>query len=346
MRQDSSIYYVTTLPYGIPDSRSKVVRPSASVLIVIVNYRTAELTIRCLRSLAAEVRLLGSCRVQVVDNASQDNSVQQILSAVKMLGWSSWVSVTCLSHNGGFAAGNNAAIRAALKCRMGPKYILLLNPDTVVHPGAVRSLLEFMEKNPCSGIAGSRLEDETGAIQCSAFRTPTILGEFENGARLGVLSRVLKNHAIPMPIREASHECGWVAGASMMVRRKVFDDVGLFDEGYFLYYEEVDFCARARQRGWKVFHVPESKVVHLEGQSTGIRFSHRPRPEYWFASRRRYFLKNRGLLYAIGADCSRIAGYGFWRMRRFIQHKPDHDPPHFLLDLIRNSVLLKGWTLT
>jgi GT2 family glycosyltransferase len=337
------MYLVTRLPREEEGIRQGKHEHSVSVLVVIVNYRTADLTIRCLRSLTTETEYLGNCRIQVVDNASNDNSVERIRSAIQMSGWGAWVSVNPLSNNGGFASGNNAAIHSALEDNNGPQYFLLLNPDTVVRPGAIRNLITFMEKNPQIGIAGSRLEDADGSLQCSAFRAPTILGELENAARLGPLSRLLKNHSIPMPIREEPHECEWVAGASMMVRRKVFEEIGIFDDQYFLYYEEVDFCCRARQSGWKVFHVPDSRVIHLEGQATGIRQLHRARPAYWFNSRRRYFLKNYGLIYAIGADIARITGFGLWRLRRMIQRKPDQDPPHFLRDLICNSVFIKGW---
>ena len=106
-------------------------------------------------------------------------------------GWGGWATIQPLEQNGGFAAGNNAAIRPALATADPPRYVLLLNPDTIVRPGAVRALVEFMEDRPDVGIAGSRLEEPDGTPQRSAFRFPSVLGELEGGLRLGLASRLL-----------------------------------------------------------------------------------------------------------------------------------------------------------
>jgi len=346
MRQNRSY----CLEASIPKTNRKVKREKTddlpSLLVVIVNYRTADLTIRCLESLVTEIKSAGRFHVQVVDNASEDHSVERIRQAVRKAGWNQWISVMALNENGGFAYGNNAAIRSALCDKEGPNYFLLLNPDTIVQPGAIRPLLNYLERFPQIGIVGSRLEGESGDVQCSAFRAPTIPGEFENAVRLGCVTRWLEKYVVPMPVKDQSYECEWVAGASMMVRRKVFEEIGLMDEGYFLYFEEVDFCYRARKAGWKIVSVPESRVVHLEGRATGIQGIQRPRPDYWFESRRRYFLKTHGYLYALGADLARILGYSLWRLRRMLQRKPDLDPPRFLFDLVRHCVLIKGRGVT
>lgn len=130
----------------------------------------------------------------------------------------------------------------------------------------------------------------------------------------------------------------------MMVRREVFESVGLMDEGYFLYYEETDFCLQAKRAGWSCWHVPQSRVMHILGQSTGVTATNQqPKrlPQYWFDSRRRYFLKNHGWLYAAMVDVSWLVGFSLWRARRILQRKPDADPPELLGDSIRNSVFLK-----
>src|SRR4051812_41551380 len=138
------------------------------VLIVIVNYRSADLAVDCLRSLAPEVRALGgpaAARVVVTDNASGDDSVPRLTAAVRDNGWGDWATVRPLARNGGFAYGNNEAIRPALAAANPadkPEYVLLLNPDTRVRPGAVRALLDFMDADPQAGLAGSRLEDPDG----------------------------------------------------------------------------------------------------------------------------------------------------------------------------------------
>jgi GT2 family glycosyltransferase len=128
----------------------------------------------------------------------------------------------------------------------------------------------------------------------------------------------------------------------MIVRRQVFADVGLLDAGFFLYYEEVDFCLNARRAGWSAWYVPSSRVVHLGGRSTGVTgasAASRRRPRYWFESRRRYFVKNHGRLYAFAADLAWAAGFAVWRVRRVVQRKPDRDPPYLLWDFVRWNFL-------
>jgi GT2 family glycosyltransferase len=287
------------------------------VAVVIVNYRTARLVVDCLASIAQERGGEAACHVVVVDNASGDGSVEALRQATSHAGWD-WVSLLPLARNGGFACGNNAGIRHALQspeCR----YVLLLNPDTVLKHDAIRALVAFMDARPDVGLAGSALEDAAGVRQPSARNAPSPLGELESGARLGLLSRLLSRHAVGTPAREAAHECDWLSGASVMIRREVFDEVGLLDEGYFLYFEEVDFCRRARRRGWKCWFVPESRVVHLEGASTGITQARNRRPRYWYDSRRRYFLKHYGVPGLLLADGLWAAGRASLALRRVLR---------------------------
>ncbi len=292
--------------------------PPASMLIVIVNYRTAGLTIDCLRSLNADTRRPATCRVRVVDNASGDDSVARIRAAIAHEGWGRWASVQPLDRNGGFAFGNNAAIGDALRSQPRPDFVLLLNPDTVVRPGASEALVRFMAAHPRVGIAGSRLEDSDGKKQCSAHRVHSPLSQLLEGARLGLLSRLFAGHVTSPPVRDEPHACDWVSGASMMIRREVFTSIGMFDEAYFLYFEEVDFCCRAKRAGWDVWYVPTSRVVHLEGEATGIRGKQRRAP-YWFASRRRFFVKQYGILGLLLADLLWCLGRFTLSVRRLLR---------------------------
>jgi GT2 family glycosyltransferase len=319
-----------------------------SLVVAIVNYRTPDLTIGSLRSLVDEVKATPTIRVVVADNCSGDGSVDRIDGAIKENGWSSWASLLALPRNGGFSYGNNACFRLFLKEEPKPDYFLLLNPDTVVRSGAIAVLLQFMASHPEVGIAGSRLEDPDGKSQISAFRFHSILGEFNNQMRLGVFARLLGSWVRDPPITDASVRADWVAGASMMVRRAVFEQVGLFDEGYFLYFEEVDFCLRVFRAGFSCWYVPSSRVVHLVGQSTGVTnpSSRRNRlPKYWFDSRRRYFLKNHGPLYTTVVDCVWLVGHLLWQVRRFLQRKPQTGPASLLVDYARNTVFARGYRL-
>lgn len=310
------------------------------LLIVIVNYRTADLTIDCLRSLRDEVADLPGTQIVVTDNASGDDSVVRLANAIESDGWSSWARLQPLERNGGFAYGNNAAIRPALESTDTPDYVLLLNPDTIVRPGAISALIKFMDAHRTVGIAGSRLEHPDGSPQPSAFRFPSVASEFEEGSRLGWVSRLLASRCVAPPPPAEQSPTEWVAGASMIIRKAVFEAIGLLDERYFMYYEEVDFCRRAKDAGWPCWYVPQSRVVHLVGQSSGVtdvKKSQKRRPGYWFESRRRYFLAHQGRMATVLADLMWAAGFAQWRIRRALLGKPDADPKRLLSDFIRHN---------
>ena len=316
------------------------------LLVVVVNYKTHALVADCLDSLAGEVAGLDA-DVVVTDNASGDGSIEAVENHIASRGYG-WARTMPLPRNGGFAYGNNAAVRPALASDTPPDFVLLLNPDTVVRPGAVTTLVDFMRENEQVGIAGSRLEDPDGTPQRSAFRFPTVRSEIDNGVRLGVVSKLFAGRVIAPPVPEAAGQVEWVAGASMMVRREVFEQAGLMDEAYFMYFEEVDFCRRAFEAGWPTWYVPASRVVHLVGQASGVtdsRQARKRRPAYWFESRRRYMLKNLGRLRTTLADASFLTGFALWRLRRFVQRKPDPDPANFLGDFAGHSVFRRGWRL-
>jgi GT2 family glycosyltransferase len=315
------------------------------LLIVIVNYRSTDLTLDCLRSL--EPQITNAMRVVVTDNHSPDDSVPRLHAAAVHR---PWLTIQPLGKNGGFAYGNNAAIKPQIGSSSDtsqlPEFILLLNPDTIVRPGAIDALLAFLQNNPKVGIAGSRLEDPDGTPQRSAFRFHSIAGEFERGIRMGFVTRLLAKKMIAPPVSDTAGPCDWVAGASMMVRREVFESAGLMDEHYFMYFEEVDFCLAAARRGWPCWYVPASRVVHLVGavsQLSDNRKHRTRRPAYWFESRRRYFVKNHGRLYAALADAAYLTAHTLWRLRRWVQRKEDTDPPKLLADSLSHSVFVRGW---
>ncbi|MBU1690131.1 MAG: glycosyltransferase family 2 protein [Gammaproteobacteria bacterium] len=309
-----------------------------SVWIVIVNYRTAELAIDCLRALSTQAADLAGNRFVVVDNDSGDDSVEKLTAAIEREDWSSWADVMPLDRNGGFAFGNNASIRMALASVEMVDYVMLLNPDTVTRPGAVKSLVDFMDAHPRVGIAGSRLENADGGVDCSAHTFHSPLSQLDEGARLGVLSRLLHRYVVTSPPQDVAHPCDWVSGASMIIRRQVIEDIGLMDEDYFLYFEEVDFCRRAQQAGWECWYVPESRVMHLEGASTGIRVAAKRRAKYWYDSRRRFFVKHYGIAGLVAADVLWAIGRSSFLLRRSLhigaRSRENNDPEWYMFDLL------------
>ena len=308
------------------------------IWISIVNYRTAELTIDCLRALSSQVAVLANIHVIVLDNNSDDGSYVKLADAVILEGWSSWATVLPLDRNGGFAFGNNACIRLAQASTETVDYIMLLNPDTVASPGAIRSLVDFMDAHPDVGIAGSQLKNANGSAECSAHTFPSPLSELDEAARLGMLSRLLHRYVVTPPSQTVAHSCDWVSGASMIIRRQVIEDIGLMDEGYFLYFEEVDYCLRANRVGWQCWHVPDSKVMHLEGASTGIRATVKRRAGYWFDSRRRFFIKHYGVTGLITSDILWFIGRSSYLLRRSLhlgaRRNHNTDPKWFMFDLL------------
>jgi len=321
----------------LPAEKQDKGRNAAGVLVVIVNYKTPALTVNCLRSLQYEQQALPGARVTVVDNASGDGSPETIEAAIRENEWQ-WASVLPLEENLGFAGGNNAAIRPALQKDDPPELFWLLNPDTIVHPGALKELVSFLDHNRRAGIAGSLLQDAHGRPQSSARRFPGVLSEFESSIRFGPVSRALRKYIVAIPPGNQPVRADWAPGASMMVRKEVFEGVGLFDEGYFLYYEEVDFCLRAASAGWECWCVPESRVMHLEGQATGIGSSKewpKRRPRYWFEARRRYFRKNLGALRAFLADIAWLAGHAAYKVKRRIKGEQGSEPPHIVRDFLQ-----------
>jgi N-acetylglucosaminyl-diphospho-decaprenol L-rhamnosyltransferase len=316
------------------------------LLVVIVNYRVADLAIDCLHSVAAEIGSVPGTHVAVCENGSGDGSAQRLHDAIHLNGWEAWCSLTALKVNLGFTGGNNAIIRPALNQSNPPQYILLLNADTIVRPNAFAALVAFMDQNPTIGVAGSRLEEPDGTPQRSAFRFQSPLGEFEGNLKLGLMTRLLGKWVVAPPVTDEPIKTDWVSGASMIVRRDVFEDAGVLDEGFFTYFDDIDFCFNAGKAGWPTWYVPASRVVHLVGQSTGVTKKPKRFPPYLFDARRRHFIKNHGAVYAALADLGMILGLSLWRLRVALTGKEDNGAPHLLWDSIRHSVFFKGFRLT
>ena len=314
------------------------------LLVVILNYRVTDLTIDCLRSLVPEIPRVPGMKVAVCENGTGGDAEQRLREVISGNGWEPWVELTAISPNRGFTGGNNVIIRKWLASSQCPDYFLLLNADTLVRPGAFETLVRFMDGHPEVGIAGSHLEWPDGVPQGSPFRFPGIATELDRGLRLGIVSKLISRWSILHPKSENACQVDWVGGTSMIIRREVIEAIGPLDEGLYTYFDDVDYCLNAKRAGWQTWFVPESRIIHLEGSSTGIKEKNlKRRPEYWFQARRRFFLKNHGALYAALVDAAFLSGFAFWRLRRRIQGKPETDPSHTLIDSFRNSVFMTGF---
>jgi GT2 family glycosyltransferase len=310
------------------------------IAVVIVTYKSAGLTIDSLASIEPERKRPGCIvRAVVVDNASGD--LPQIELAVRQRGWSDWVTLLEAPTNGGFAYGNNVGIAHAYQDGR-PDYVYLLNPDAQVRAGAIATLVDFLETHPAVGIAGSSFETLDGSDWPMAFRFPTLQSEIISGLDFGLVSRLLKRWEVPIRMPKIAQPVDWICGASMMVRPAVLAAIGALDENYFLYFEETDFCLRAKQAGFPTWYVPASRVMHIMGQSTSVTDvtqGTKRLPGYWFESRRRYFIRAFGVRRARLIDLVAVIAHALGLLKRFAQRRTRSAVPYFVRDLLRHSAL-------
>jgi N-acetylglucosaminyl-diphospho-decaprenol L-rhamnosyltransferase len=302
-----------------------------SVLTVILNYKTAAMTLRSVDAALREMAGIDG-EIVVVDNDSQDGSFETLSAQVPP-----GVRVIQSGRNGGFGAGNNVGIRAGLADGSRPDYIYVLNSDAFPDPDAIRNLLQTLENTPQAGFAGSYIHGDDGLPHLTTFRFPSIASEFEGAVRFGPISRMLAHRAVPVPIPISTVSVDWLAGASLLMRQSVLDRIGLFDETFFLYFEETDLCRRAQKAGYQVIFVRQSEVTHIGSVSTGMKEWTRV-PAYWFDSRWYYFRKNHGTAYALAATMAHLAGGLLHRLRCLLTGKTSADPPHFLRTLVMHDL--------
>ncbi len=313
------------------------------IAVAVVNYRTPDLTLDCVESLAQVRAVFPAMRVLVVDGGSADDSARRIADGVAAKGWESWVTVLPLAVNGGFAFANNRAVAALMAAGPRPPAIALINPDARVRPGAIERMAALLEREPRAGAVGALLIHEDGRPQSSAFRFPSIRGEFCRGASTGLFDRLLR--VPPTSIdSDVAIEVPWVTGAAVMLRTDALADVGLFDEGFFLYFEETELMRRLRAHGWTVWHEPDALVIHEGGAATQIRDPEtgmpraRPLPAYWYQARRRYFTLVHGRAYGLAAGLAWLVGRCWWRLRQAMARRPRAGPQREMRDLVRRGL--------
>jgi GT2 family glycosyltransferase/serine acetyltransferase len=308
------------------------------VAAVVVNYRTADLTARAVSALLPELAAVGPAHVIVVDNASGDGSFERLQASARECGWQDRVTVLAAPGNGGYGAGINLAVRHALAGADKPEYVYIINSDAYAEPGTIAKLVSFLDRTPDAGLAGGVVLGTDDATQGAAFRFPTIWSEIEGAAHIGLLTRLLNRYVVPLRTPPETTEAEWISGASMLIRRRVFEEVGLFDEGFFLYFEEVDMCRRAEAAGWRRYFVADAPVRHIGSVSTGMTDEKQPMPAYWFVSRHRYFMKHKGRGYALACDGAWVAAYVAGRAKRAILERSSPERPHMLRDFVRHGL--------
>lgn len=246
-----------------------MVTAEPSLDVVVVSYRCRGLLRNCLRSLEMYPQQ-SRMTVCVVDNASGDGTVEMVAEEFPE------VEVIALSSNSGFSVANNIGIR-----RGTAPYILVLNPDTRVTPGSLDHMLELMEARRDVGISGCRLELEDGSFDHAARRSfPTIVGALGHFTGVGRRDRASNRLAQYQARSVEQGAVDAVNGAFMLIRRSALEEVGLFDEGFWMYMEDLDLCFRFARAGWKTWYDPSVTIVHVKAGTSGR--NRKPRLNYAF----------------------------------------------------------------
>ena len=225
--------------------------------IIIVNYNTKNFLRRCLESLISNYEII------VVDNNSSDGSPLMVTKEFPQ------VKLIKNKKNLGFAKANNLAIK-----KSSGRYILFLNPDTIVQKDTIKTMIKFMEENPKVGASTCRVELTNGQLDQACHRGfPTAWNAFCYFSGLGKIfpkSKFFAGYSLTyLPLNKV-HEIDAGVGAFLIVRREAGEQVGWFDEDYFWYGEDLDFCYRLKQKGWKIMFVPTTKIIHWKGAASGI----------------------------------------------------------------------------
>ena len=323
---------------GGPGTDAPPGAPEHELVISIINYRTADMTIRCVETVLAALAALDGVdgHVALVDNFSDDGSVEKLRAWIDGLGPEAPVSLTASPVNSGFSGGHNIGIRAR-KAR----FYLIFNSDAELLPGAPRALLDCAAANPRAGLIGSQLEYEDGTVQVSCFRFPSAFSELIRAAATGPVTKLFKRHDVPLDMPPAPDQIDWVSFASIMARAEMIEEIGMMDEGYFLYSEDTEYCWRARQAGWGVLYAPEARAIHHRGGSAPVKAQAAAKkriPAYFYASRTRFLATSRGRVGLIAANLAWHLGRGVAMLRIAMGSKGHRTVAHEARDIWTNAL--------
>ena len=282
------------------------------VVISIINYRTADLTIQCAKSVLDDIRDL-DCQVVIVDNASGDGSADEIQTWIDSDIGHQGVILVRSPRNTGFSGGHNQGIGAA-----AAEYYLLLNSDAVLLPGFLKSILSAADNAPNIGLFAPRIDYDTGAQQVNCFRFHSPASEFIRGAASGPVTRALRRYEVPLDMPPSQDQIDWASFACILLRTRMIKDVGAMDTGYFLYFEDVEYCWRARQKDWHVAYVPKARAIHFRGGSGPVKALEKEKkrlPSYFYASRTRMLRQFYGWFGLLLANLFWLTGRGIAHLR-------------------------------
>jgi len=276
------------------------------VSVVIVSYNTQEILRNCLDALFEHSKGV-AMEVFVVDNDSHDGSAAMVKN--------DFPSVMLITNheNLGFAAANNQAFALARG-----RYIILLNPDAYIRPLSLEHSIAFMDRTPMCGLCGGKIISPEGRLEPSARRFPSALSKLLTMSGLrGTFahSPIVNYHEFGGFAHDKPMEVDWVPGTFTIVRKKMLDEIGYFDERFYIYYEETDLCMRAKKAGWTIYFIPDAEVMHIGGASSKTRkdktFDNKAAQVLIFRMRSEwlYYRKNKGLVAMLAAAYVELLWY-------------------------------------
>lgn len=312
-----------------------------SIAVIVVNYNAAELAVEAVQSVLSRSHGGRAVSVHLVDNASPDGGARQLRDAHSAHGWGARVQLYLETENHGFGRGNNLVIRALAASDTPPDAVFLLNPDAALENEAIDILATMLEADPLAGFAGAGIALPNGVEVTAAFRFPSVISEFSGSLGFGPVSRLLRRWEVPLPPSHPAGRVDWVAGAAVLMRMQALRALNFFDPGFFLYYEEVDLMHRGQLSGWHCLYGPQARVVHAEGQSTGVKSDRavpKRLPDYHYYSWQYYYRRIHGRSGAYVAALARVLGAAGNCGLAFLRRRPRQAPPYFFVDFWAYSI--------
>ena len=331
----------TSIPVHTPQED---IATTANVSIVTVTYRAAGFINDFLIAACKLLELNSNLSLVLVDNQSPDNTVELINTFIDKSPVKSRITFCAEKGNHGFGKGCNIGAANAIET-FNPDYFWFLNPDTKITQENYIPLISFSKRKPHADFIGSSLKDELGKQHAGAFRFPSIKNTISQQLSLKLFDRMFPNSTTAYQIFDTPHKADWLTGASFLAKRSSFNKLGGFDEKFFLYFEEVDLFYRAKQLNMESWSCPDSCVFHISGASTGMNNAkleskqRKPRPKFWFESRRYFYLKNYGRSYFAITDLCFLLCREISKIKFFIKGQPSTQPIIRFSDILKHSAL-------
>lgn len=299
------------------------VSQALDIVVSIINFRTAEMTCACVQSVLEDLGDIAG-HVVVVDNASGDGSADEIAAwlegQTETKGKPLPVSLVRSPDNTGFSGGHNQGMG-----HLPAKYYLVLNSDALLRPGFLATILAAAEAQPEIGLFAPRIEYEEGGAQINCFRFAGPLSELMRAAQTGPVSRLFRRRVVALSETPDPANIEWASFACILLRGEMFRALGPMDEGYFLYFEDAEYCLRARRAGWHITHVPEARAIHFRGGSGPVKTLQKAKkrmPGYFYASRSRFLYQAHGRAGLLWANLLWHLGRGIAQARRLLGRTP------------------------